>query len=66
MSQPIDVKTVNVWQSLDEQSRQEVVKELQLVIKEIIDEHFRISPASSSGEESQNLHSSVKSQSSLA
>ena len=38
MSQPIDVKTVNVWQSLNKQSRQEVVKELQLVIKEIIDE----------------------------
>jgi len=38
VSQPIDVKTVNVWQSLNKQSRQEVVKELQLVIKEIIDE----------------------------
>jgi len=31
-----------VWSSLDEETRQEVVDEFRRVVKEMIDEHFRI------------------------
>ena len=32
-----------VWSSLDQETRQEVVEEFRRVVKEIISEHFRIS-----------------------
>ena len=36
-----------VWSSLEEKERQEVVAEFHRVIKEMIDEHFRISTSTS-------------------
>ena len=40
-SQPPD----QVWAELQEASQKEVVNQVRRVVKEIIDEHFRISPA---------------------
>ena len=33
-----------VWSQLEEKERQEVVNQVRQTVKEIIDEHFRISP----------------------
>ena len=42
-------KARQVWSSLEAKTRQEVVAEFHRVIKEMIDEHFRISTAASPG-----------------
>ncbi len=38
-------QTDQVWSLLDQEARQEVVDEFRRVVKEMIDEHFRISSA---------------------
>ena len=46
MSQKQQNHTDQVWSSLDEELRQEVVTEFRRIVKEIADENFRIDSAS--------------------
>ena len=54
-------QTNQVWSSIDEASRQEVAKQFQQVIKELIDEHFRLNPESAPFSKSQNIHQAIES-----
>ena len=53
-------QTSQVWSSIDEDIRQEVTNQIQQVIKEMIDEHFRFSPVSTPDSKSQNLRQTVQ------
>ena len=53
-----------VWSSLEEETRQEVVAEFHRVIKEMIDEHFRISATTSLESKSGDLCPPIDPQSS--
>ncbi len=48
------------WSSLDEETRQEVVDEFRRVVKEMIDEHFRISSAKPREPASGDLRATVE------
>ena len=50
-----------VWSSLDQKTRQEVVNEFRRVIKEMIDENFRISSTTPSESSSDDLCAAIKS-----
>ncbi len=60
MSQKHQHQTGQVWSSLDEESRQEVVTEFRRIVKEIADENFRIDPVSPPAAESRDLHPTVQ------
>ena len=51
-----------VWSSLDQKTRQEVVDEFRRVIKEMIDENFRISSTTPSESSSDDLRTAIKSE----
>jgi len=52
-----------VWSSLDEAARQEVVDELRRVVKEMIDEHFRIGATTPPESSRDDLRTAIKSKS---
>ncbi len=51
-----------VWSSLDQETRQEVVDELRRVVKEMIDEHFRISSITPLESSRDDLRAAVESE----
>ena len=52
------------WSSLGQAARQEVVDELRRVVKEMIDEHFRISSATPHESSCDDLRAAIEPQSS--
>jgi len=52
-----------VWPSLDQAARQEVVDEFRRVIKEMIDEHFRISATTPLESSCDDLRTAIESES---
>ncbi len=50
------------WSSLDEETRQEVVDEFRRVVKEMIDEHFRISSITPLESSRDDLRAAVESE----
>jgi len=51
-----------VWSSLDQDTRQEVVDEFRRVVKEMIDEHFRISSITPPESSCDDLRAAVESE----
>lgn len=51
-----------VWPALEEADTQEVVEQFRRTIKEMIDEHFRIGPATTSRPQGDDLCQAVKPQ----
>ena len=55
-----EVTAGQVWSTLEEQMRREVVSEFRRIVKEMIDEHFRFDSAQASATPSRDLHSAVE------
>lgn len=51
-----------VWPALEQAEAQEVVEQFRRTMKEMIDEHFRISPAATSRPQGDDLCQAVESQ----
>jgi hypothetical protein len=51
-----------IWSTFSQAEAQQVLKQFQTTIKEVIDENFRIGPTQASGSQGNDLHSTIESQ----
>jgi hypothetical protein len=58
-SSPTPVR--EVWLTLEEADQREVIEQFRQTIKEIIDEHFRVSPSTTLGPTGHDLYPAVES-----
>jgi hypothetical protein len=63
MSAAEDIPAENVWSSLDLQTRLEVVNTFRLIVKEMINEHFRFNSVAAPAAKGDHLCAAVEPQS---